>query len=144
MLIIAVGVWATFTGATEWVRGVRSEPWPIVQGTVLSSYVEIKTRKGQRFYRPQVVYRYVVRGVAYTSSNYSFGNPTILEIDFRLHAQAVVKGHPPGQPTAVHYDPEYPEVSVLKPGVHSSSFGMVGVGVSGLVIAFVLWLLREF
>jgi hypothetical protein len=144
MLFIAVGVWATFTGATEWVRGVRSERWPIVQGTVLSSCVEIKTGKGGSFYHPLVVYRYVVRNIAYTSSNYSFGNPTIFEIDFPSYAQAVVKGHPRGQPTTVHYDPEYPKVAALKPGVHSSSFGYVGVGTIFLVLAFSLWLRRKF
>jgi len=144
MLFIAVGVWATFTGATEWVRGVRSERWPIVQGTVLSSCLEIKTGKGGPFYHPQVVYRYVVRSVAYTSSNYSFGNPSIFEIDFPSYAQAVVKDRPPGQPTAVHYNPEHPEVSALKPGAHSSSLGHVGLGVFWLVLAFSLWLRRKF
>jgi hypothetical protein len=60
------------------------------------------------------------------------------------YAQAAVKGHPPGQPTAVHYDPEYSEVAALKPGVHSSSFGYVGVGIIFLVLAFSLWLRRKF
>lgn len=90
----------------------ESPNWPQTQGTVMRAEVK-QDRKGRRY--ALVEYAYALRGEAYESSRISFMGLD----DGAASAQEVVARYAPGQGVMVFFNPDAPQESVLRPGLHS-------------------------
>lgn len=121
--------------------GRRSRSWPTVDGVVTATGVE--TRSGgedaSTTYVPTVRYEYRVDGTTYVSSRFSVGGKPP-GFDDRQAASAWLEEHCPVDGTVtVHYDPELPDRSVLRPGTSRSLLTVVvGLVFVGLGVVMVL------
>ena len=82
---------------------------------VASGVEQTSGRYGSQYFEDWVRYEYSVNGVSHQGSNLRFPN-----INFHSSpntAYGFVKRYRPGSPVDVFYDPEDPELSVLKPGI---------------------------
>jgi hypothetical protein len=97
--------------------------WPTVSGVVLSSGII-----GERAYRPNIVYQYVVAGITYRDSTSlntpSFGNRNTREGE----AEALSDAYPVGKDVVVHYDPAMPSRSHLRISPGWDVYGKMGLG----------------
>lgn len=121
--------------------GRRSRSWPTVDGEVTATGIE--TRSGgedaSTSYVPTVRYEYRVEGSTYVSSRFSVaGKPP--GFDDRQAASAWLEEQCPVDGTVtVHYDPDLPDRSVLRPGTSRSLLTVVvGLVFVGLGIVMVL------
>jgi len=53
----------------------------------------------------------------------------------RSHAEEIVNRYPTGRTVAVYYDPSDPGTAVLEPGVTWSSYMILGIGLSFVLIS---------
>jgi len=96
--------------------GYKSGSWPSVQGEILSSELHTSwSRLGPR-YEPQVFYRYTVDRQTFNGYRLAFGIH-----DYSIFGEAIAAGivrdHPTGSLTLIHYDPAQPRRSILLPGI---------------------------
>ena len=99
----------------------RSEQWPTVEGTILSSEIEQESHTSDvgghvdtyTEYFPAVEYEYRYGEEAYRSRRILFANVNYKHSE----AQAIVAQYPVGSRTRVYFDPENPKLSVLQKGV---------------------------
>ncbi len=91
-----------------------SELWPSVSGEIIISEIESHTSHGERLYSANIHYFYTVDGKKYSGSG-------ITNTDASTSVQSSVKKdlkkYPRGKIVEVYYDPEFPEISVLEPGI---------------------------
>ena len=99
-------IWSALEGWTA----VR---WPTAPGEIISSAVEDVPGRLPS-YEPKVSYSYSVGGVTRTGNRLRFGDNTV---SFEATARKRLASYPRGTAIQVHYDPEDPERSVLRPGV---------------------------
>jgi hypothetical protein len=100
-------------------NGINSKKWPTAEGSVVSSGVteSNSSESGSRRYRPEVVYTYSVNERIYTGRTVAFydcsgGFDT---------AKAFIDSLSIDETLMVYYHPGKPYVSVLKPGIDTSS-----------------------
>lgn len=95
------------------------------------------TKAGRiKLYVAEVLYEYSVHGERYSSDLVSFG-------EFGSHntknAQRIVDEYPAGKSVVVYYDPDNPDVAVLRPGGILSVGAALVLLVGSLFFGFGLW-----
>lgn len=81
------------------------------EGVVIKSEVKAtRGSKGQYYYEPIIDYRYSINEQTHLSSTIDLGNSA----NNRKNSSAIVNENPPGRKITVYYDPDHPEVSVLR------------------------------
>lgn len=100
-----IGLWGA-------VCQVRATSYSRVPGQMVKCELEIEHGEGTT-YRIEAEYAYLVAGAPChgTRLRYGFGHPS------REFNESFVRGHPPGQPVEVWYDPGNPSESLLEPGI---------------------------
>lgn len=92
-------------------RMIKARHWPSVIGQVLvSDITEWERTNKKNHYALELKYTYSVHGTPYESERYMLGGS--------VHQQAVIQNivdtYPVGSDVAVYYDPEAPDVAILK------------------------------
>jgi hypothetical protein len=137
LILLLVGI-AVMTFTLRSRRKARTaESWPIAQGTVTASEVNIRrsrSQKGQRqtSYSPAVSYSYTVAGKTYFADRIGFGQSSGTS---RAKAETVAARYPAGAEIAVRYDPQDPSVATLETtaaSLFSAVLGGVFVVIGGL------------
>jgi hypothetical protein len=130
---IAAAFWIGAEVSGVLYQGYRSRNWSITEGVIGSSSVDTRTRRGsQRGFRfrrgfgfrgaasfPNVKYSYKAAGKSYAGDKIQFG--------LVYNRSYFKKLYPVGARVDVFYDPDKPEVSVLKTGVSWEVFFPVGL-----------------
>jgi hypothetical protein len=112
-----------------------AQGWPTTMGTVETAQVEsflsyerkanqsesdgIISMRWQRYFRPDVVYRYQVDEMDYRGSRISLGGR--LYASFDAFARRRVGRYTPGDKVTVYYDPDNPAMAVLEPHANGRS-----------------------
>ena len=113
LVLGGIGGYIIFHGWQNMARAEAARAWPFVEGRIVTSRVEVtKGSKGTTFYNPAFTYEYRVGDRVHRGERLAFGTPTGGERD---EAEAIVARTPPGTATKVHYDPAFPDASVLDP-----------------------------
>ncbi len=129
MLLLA---WFTYS-AIGVAKAMQAKRWPTVQGTVLSTEVKRgQSSKGSSKYIPVIRYSYEVDSAQYLSEKYS----STTARGSSMWAKEVVSQFPAYSKVTVHYNPENPKESILKPGLQSDDYWMTSL--SGFFFAVVL------
>ncbi len=111
-------------------KSIQSKSWPITQGQVSDT-----TRTGERAILPLVIYSYEVAGVVYTDST-DFSIPGFGSRRYRGQtAGKVLTEYPPGKTVSVHYNPDNPTMSSLRPSLRWAPLMRFTVGAM-LLMAF--------
>jgi hypothetical protein len=128
VLTLGVLLWLSGILLVSWqLRELRKyaaiEEWPSVTGVVLSAQVI-----GERAFRPNIVYQYVVGQQTFKDSTDldqpGFGGRN----NKRNAAETIVAAYPVGRELPVHYDPSHPEISLLRVSPDWSIYGKIGFG----------------
>ena len=125
MAFITIGVVIAVRGVGTVIEAFRSTDWPLTEGSVTASGVDMKndaidTERRTRAlrYSPAVSYSYDVDGTTYSSDLLGFIR---VWTDDESDAQVTVQRYPVGQTVTVYYDPGDPSRAVLDPGVPLNS-----------------------
>jgi hypothetical protein len=122
---------------TAW-RCARAGGWPTVPGEILRSGVEDQTiddldrSAGSRTrYKPQLRYRYTVKGKTYVGDRVSFG--------YEWHglewtAQLVANRYPVGKRVRVHVSPSDASESSLESGITLATIGAFAGGIAMIAV----------
>jgi hypothetical protein len=152
LVFLVAGIYMTVTGVSVIQKVGASEDWPTVTGRVTDSSVEVqrnetgtgRKKKRSTYYAPDVSYTYSVEGVPYSSNQIIYG---ATRYDDKSTAQAIAGQYPKGSDVTVYYDPESPDSAVLEPGIKSSSYTMLIMGivfiVTGVITSF-MGVIRRF
>lgn len=117
MLLLA---WFTYS-AIGVAKALQAKRWPTVQGTVLSAEVKRgQSSKGSSKYIPMIRFSYEVDNAQYLSDQYS----STTARGSSMWAKEVISQYPAYSKVTVHYNPENPEESILKPGLQSDDYWM--------------------
>jgi hypothetical protein len=136
LAMFAAGIVLLAWGGNELWRAYKSQTWPDTQGTITSSYIhkqwtrDSKSRSRAHYY-PKVSYRYTVGGKSYSCNRIAFGGESGGK---RGRAKKVVDRYPSGKKVTVYYNPQDPQVAVLKAGF---SWGAILAFLAGLVFLVV-------
>jgi hypothetical protein len=116
-------------------RDYESTNWPKADGSIRSSIVRRSTNKNGVSYQANVLFDYVVSGVAYSGSQVSFSQ---FGLGSSNHAQSIVDRYPKGARVKVSYAPGDPALSVLETGLSiADSFLPLG-GAAFLIAGYYL------
>ncbi|MEN3942271.1 DUF3592 domain-containing protein [Prosthecobacter sp. SYSU 5D2] len=134
-LLMGSGLGALLLAAFMLTAALQSHFWPTVQGSI-SSYRVTKGSGKHITYGVRVTYSYWVEGRLYWGDVHSHSSDTLPGI-FNSQEEALseyagsARFQPwqPGQPVTVHYDPQDPKDSVLRPGSTLSGWGMCAFGI---------------
>ena len=138
--LIAVGTAVAIVASdTAW-RSARARSWPIVSGEIIHSGLEDQTIDDSdgtttTRYKPQVRYRYAVKGKTYVGGRVSFGFEWH---QFQWTAQRVSERYPEGKRVRVHVSPADPSEASLESGATLASIAALAGGI-GLIVAGFLW-----
>ena len=83
-------------------------------------------RRRKTTYEANVRYEYTVDGTRHTSRKVSFGQSSSSSA---YRAEDIVDKYPTGAAIEAAYNPDKPDVAVLEPGVTTSSYIPLGVGI---------------
>jgi hypothetical protein len=129
--IIGVTIFLVLYHDIKW--GIKSKNWPWTEGAVIAS--KIKSSSSNRAkegstttYNAEILYEYEVDNRKYTSKQKHFGNC------FPGNVQDVVSQYPPGKQLLVYYNPESPEMAVLRTGTAIKFY--LFISISPLLIIF--------
>ena len=140
-LIIFV-IWAVlmsllaFRGWKDLEKSLASKDWPVTDGKITLSKVEIK--RGSRdqgwTYTVNVKYSYLVDGVKYSGDKISFG---YYSSSSPRKANEIKRSYPVGKQVPVYYNPEDPYESVLETKSAANAYIELW---SGLIIGSLCWI----
>ena len=124
-LFIVIGLVAVGIGIWTLAKSLRSEHWPVTDGTIQSA--EMKSHSGSKggtTYSAEVTYTYQVAGTSYTGDKVSIGQMS----SSSAYAQGILNRYPVGKKVSVHYSPGDPAEAVLETGIHGGTWICFGVG----------------
>ncbi len=123
LVTLVVGGILLFLSGADVATSIKSKSWPITEGVVSDT-----TRTGERAILPLVTYSYQVAGVTYTEST-DLAIPGFGSRRYRGQtASKVLAEYPPGKTVSVHYDPDNPAISAIRPGLRWASLMRFTVG----------------
>lgn len=108
---------------------LRARSWPVAPGQVSASRVARSQGAHGSVFSPHVAYTYEVGGVVYEGDTLTL----IPYASNTSYAWDVVHDYPAGARIEVHYDPAFPDRSVLRPGPQ-----WFPVAMTALALLFVL------
>ncbi len=119
-------------------RARASRFWPTVEGKIIASDIAVldDTDDSDDYYRPNIVYRYIVKDRGYEGRSAAFGMENA-KLRNRDRVEKVQVRYPVGGNVMVHYDPADPSVSTLEPG-NTEWTGNTFSNLFGLLFAFVV------
>src|SRR5687767_1078844 len=105
LIFSAVGGGILCWTAANFVDALASRRWPQARGTIIASKLHrSRDAEGGHTYRPDVSYRYAVKGREFVASRTRFGDR--LELGWAGLADRVVRRYPVGAAILVHYNPQ--------------------------------------
>ena len=127
---VVVGMLQLVLCLLESSRALAANGWPTTKGVVQSSEVAlVKGGKGDG-HVPAVTYAYSVSGVSYVGDRIHFRDVS----EMPEQAERAVASFPVGAEVAVHFDPDEPSKSLLRPGLYSYSFTWLGLSLAAIVV----------
>ncbi len=113
-----------------------STAWPVTQGEITSSSVDISTDDDGTTYYADIKFKYVVNDRWITADVVNFGeygssNPN--------YAGDIVDKYPVGKVVNVYYNPEKVETAVLEPGLTWSSYFILIMGIIFIIVPTIIF-----
>jgi len=127
-LFIGAGYFIVHLAVDAYRMGEASEAWPTVQGSVIHAKVVSSLRNGKTHYSADIQYAYRIDGKQYKSGRIDTSPGTGSSSSDSSGAYEVVHDYPVGRVVSVYYDPSKPWVSVLEPGMPTTTWLVFGIG----------------
>jgi hypothetical protein len=134
-IFFVVGIAASYWGWTILRNARISNGWPATQGEIIASSVRADTDEDGTTYHADVTFSYVVEDHRYSSETVSFGQ---YGSSNRKHAEEIVRTYQPGEKVPVYYNPDEPKTAVLEPGVTTSSYMVLGIGLCFAILPAII------
>lgn len=134
-IFLFLGLWSLTIGFSMGLEGWKAKSWPLAKGRVIISKVEEWRTPGKiRIARLclNMDYLYIVGEKVYEGHRLDSGWRCF---GSESHLKEVLERYPSGKEVQVFYNPEYPEKSMLEPGLNWSIFFMIGLGLINCSIA---------
>ena len=142
-VISLIGLVVAGGGIRALLRAAASRRWPTVPGEVVESGVATRVAPAvspgegelpsqeHPVHRPVIRYEYTVKSVVFSSNDIGFG---ATESSSASRAGELAARFPVGTKVKVHYDPNDSSEACLEPGIQSTTYIplVVGLGMSGL------------
>jgi hypothetical protein len=145
ILLLALAMMPFGLALPRYLRAKRSTKWPVAQGVITVSRLQVGYVKRMKGYRGEIRYQYRVGSTDYNGSRLSFERVHLAVEDAW---QKVIDDYPVGKTVNVYYDPEEPSFAVLEPGLigelaplYQTNLGFLVLFGAGLLIA--LYKFRE-
>lgn len=139
VVAFAVGVPTVLLGIRQFRRALASRRWPTTAGEITGTDVKSSSsgESGTTSYSPKLRYEYTVDGETYVSSRYRFGS--VPSFSSRSKAESWLEDNfPVGSEVPVHYSPDRPDLTVLKPGglrpLFLVLFGLLWLGLGAFMV----------
>ena len=133
-IFCAVGAGLMVWGGIVLRNASVSKEWPLAQGEIVTSYVNISIDEDGTTYSADIAFRYVVNDRWLTADTVNFGE---YGSSNRNHAADIVAKYPVGKVVNVYYDPAKPETAVLEPGVTWSSYIILFMGLLFIIMPLI-------
>jgi hypothetical protein len=114
--LAVIGAFALWASGPSFIQAVESSRWASVNGEIVSSDIVRVPNPGQRGITTgaEIQYTYSVADQVHTGTRLRF-------MDYASSDDSASQARldfPQGATVSVYYDPEQPDVSVLRPGLH--------------------------
>ncbi|PKQ65799.1 hypothetical protein BZG02_01990 [Labilibaculum filiforme] len=113
--VFIIGGWFFYENISQTLveEANASKSWPTVQGTVTSATIHTSISDGTKMYNSDIIYTYLVEGKEYlgtriSTTDGSTSNSSSVKKEIQKYAE--------GRTVTVHYDPEFPDASLLEAG----------------------------
>lgn len=130
---LATGGYALYRCITELPPASASQSWPSVSGIVTQSQL-VRERRGRHKHRLR--YTYTVNNRVYESSAIGF-----MDNMFGGNARETHSLFPQGKQVRVYYDPEHPDVGIVRPGARTAAVAG-SLALAAIFVPFGLWGVR--
>ncbi len=130
---LAAGAGLSYWGWTILQDARASANWPSVQGQITQSVIEESRDEDGTSYGAEIRYEYVVNDQQYTGDVVNFGEYS----GNYSHAEEIVNRYTVGQSVPVYYDPAEVTTAVLEPGVSTSSYFVLAMGLCFASVSFI-------
>ena len=132
-----------YKAISDQINGYRSQAWPDTTGKIIFADVKrVSDGEGGDLYKPDVRYRYQVKGKPYQGRRITFKLQNPLENMFgrdQRRSAEIVKKYAIGREVVVYYQPNRPKRATLEPGQSSSALLLLQVGfLAGIVFLILL------
>ncbi len=138
LIVVLIGALALYLGISNVLNAIASTSWPSAVGKISKSEVIMRRGSGggqsvstSVTYHADIEYDYAVDGENIKGSRIVFGD---LGTADRSDADAISDKYPKGTSVTVYYKPNEHEVSLLEPGLRTSAWLPVFLGVPFLLI----------
>ena len=135
---VLFGVLGTWMGGSALVSGKASESWPSTAGVVTRSEITCSSDSGRgrsgTTCQPDVRYRYRVGADDFRGRELDFDWSLRTQEDHGARAAETRGAYEVGDTVAVFYDPASPGRSVLRPGYHGGTWGLLAIGALFLLV----------
>ncbi len=120
-----------FFGFSKYINGKKTESWPSVEGTIISSKLNhrfVETKRGAKIeFIPEIKYVFYVDNIRYESTRISYKS---------TNGIIIIERYPEGRKANIYYNPKNHEISVLETGMdYYSIYLLLPFGFISLVIA---------
>lgn len=132
-IFFLVGAGVSYWGWTILQDAKASASWPAVQGQITQSVIEENRDEDGTSYDAEIRYEYVVNDQQYNGDMVNFGEYS----GSHAHAEGIVNRYPVGQTVQVYYNPAEVTEAVLEPGVSTSSYLVLGIGLIFALVPFI-------
>lgn len=140
--VVLIGALALYVGLCNVLNARESTAWPSVEGKVSKSEVRMQLGSGGGqsiestvTYHADIEYDYAVNGENLQGTRIAFGD---LGTEDRSDADAISDKYPEGTIVTVYYKPKEHQVSLLEPGLRTSTWFPVFLGIPFLLIGLTL------
>jgi len=129
-IFFAIGLGVLIFAYKSYSLGKESLEWPSVEGDVVYSEIEKRTRTRSKggsstTFSANIIYEYTVEGETYTGDKLRF---LLWNSSDRSESRSTVDKYPVGKVVPVYYKPDSPDTSVLEPGTATTFHLLLSFG----------------
>lgn len=131
-MLITLGIFILITGVVTLKEAKDSVNWPTVTSELSSASLTFSTgNSGVKSYAPVIKCKFDLDGSTYTGTEYDF-SASYTSKDKAQNKIDLVKKM---TPLVVYYKPSDPKISVIHPGVHSTHYLRLIIGIAVITVA---------
>ncbi|MFO6424712.1 DUF3592 domain-containing protein [Motilimonas sp. KMU-193] len=136
IMLIILGIFILITGIITRQEAIDSHNWPRVEAKLLSTSLKSNSSSsGGRSYAPEIKCKFRVDNTEYQGTEYDFS----ASYGAKHKAEAKVQQVKQMQPLLIHYKPSAPEINVIHPGLHSSHYIRIVIGLAAIIMPVLIW-----
>ena len=138
IMLIILGGFIFITGIVTRKEATDSNNWPKVEAKLLSTsltYTSSGSGGTSKRYAPVIKCKFNVDGAEYKGVEYDFS----ASYTSKDKAEDKVNLIKQMKPLLIHYNPSAPEINVINPGIHTTHYIRIIIGLITVIIPILIW-----